>query len=370
MTSKNYEKDLVDFLANNFTNGIIKMKKDAPEAKYLEKAQNVILSDLTGEEYHSFYKPYFTTTQNQRYLTQAVPAKAKSACVILGAGDTTFQLLSQGIKDITALENNDLQILTYYLRLAAIKGLSNSEFEDFLLDCNGINFLSLENFNKVKEYFDSDKIVERDFWEKFLQLNPIEDIKSSYIKGGLEQNDLFFVRYALPYLSKKGKYYALRDKIAQAKLQIQLTDAIEYLMSSEDKFDYIDITNILLTMFQNEYDCNPEKFNECVEKLKLIYEKKLNSVGTFVMDYVFGMSKKEMERVIDISALVNKEFLRELDPLERLKKKQEFVKAINATIFNKLNQEFSIDTFEVQSSKISVTSLDGACDTVVLARKR
>lgn len=35
MTSKNYEKDLVDFLANNFTNGIIKMKKDAPEAKYL-----------------------------------------------------------------------------------------------------------------------------------------------------------------------------------------------------------------------------------------------------------------------------------------------------------------------------------------------
>ena len=141
-------------------------------------------------------------------------------------------------------------------------------------------------------------------------------------------------------------------------------------MSSEDKFDYIDITNILFTMFQNEYDCNLEKFNECVEKLKVIYEKKLNSGGTFVMDYVFGMSKKEMERVIDISALVNKEFLRELDPLERLKKKQEFVKAINATIFNKLNQEFSIDTFEVQSSKISVTSLDGACDTVVLARKR
>ena len=102
----------------------------------------------------------------------------------------------------------------------------------------------------------------------------------------------------------------------------------------------------------------------------IVILKNLNSGGTFVMDYVFGMSKKEMERVIDISALVNKEFLRELDPLERLKKKQEFVKAINATIFNKLNQEFSIDTFEVQSSKISVTSLDGACDTVVLARKR
>lgn len=121
-----------------------------PGGKLFAKAQEILLSD--DDKYYAS-KPYMSTTQNQRYLTKILTKNAQNVCVILGAGDTIFQLASQGIKNIVALEINDLQEAVFKLRKAALFTLSNTEFENFLLDIESKDFLSKEILEKVKEGF-------------------------------------------------------------------------------------------------------------------------------------------------------------------------------------------------------------------------
>lgn len=129
---------------------IAEIKEEMPGGKLFAKAQEILLSD--DDKYYAS-KPYMSTTQNQRYLTKVLPKNAQNVCVILGAGDTIFQLASQGIKNIVALEINDLQEAVFKLRKAALFTLSNTEFENFLLDIESKDFLSKEILEKVKEGF-------------------------------------------------------------------------------------------------------------------------------------------------------------------------------------------------------------------------
>ena len=97
---------------------------------------------------------YFTTTQNLSYLNQFVNEDVKSACVVLGAGDPVFQLLSMGVTDITAIDKNELQLMVFALKKAAIKVLSLREYEDFILDSSNIHFLDYDVYNFVEEMID------------------------------------------------------------------------------------------------------------------------------------------------------------------------------------------------------------------------
>lgn len=360
---------MMEYFFENFKENSLIISKDAPEAALLHKAQSVILSEpgVLSDTY--FFRPYLTTTQNQRYLAKAVPAKAKDACVILGAGDTLFQLLSQGILDITAIERNDLQILSYLLRASALDSLSNNEFEDFLLDFTGNKFLSEELFLKVKDHFGEKFGTEKEFWSKFLALNPVEDIKEYYIKGGLEQSDLYAARYALPYLSKKSKYYDVREKLKQAKIKIELSDAFDYLLNCTRQFDYIDITNILLLSFQLDYESDPAKFKDCVKKIRFIYDNCLRTGGTFVMDYMFGVTVRDLKSD-DIKIPIDNP----KDSLEHMVydytvENVKHAKFVNASIFEALSEEFDLETFEVQSTPTPATFMSGPSDTVVLSHK-
>lgn len=361
--------EMKKFFYETYKENSLIISKDAPEAELLNKAQSVILSDPGNLSAMNIFRPYLTTTQNQRYLAQAVPANSKNACVILGAGDTLFQLLSQGIMDITALERNDLQILSYILRAASLDGLSNSEFEDFLLDFTGNHFLSKELFEKVKMHFDQKYETEKKFWTKFLTLNPVEDIKEYYIKGGLEQSDLYFARYALPYLSKKSKYYAVRERLKQAKIKVELSDAFDYLLNCTKQFDYIDITNILLLSFQLDYESNPVKFKDCVKKLRFIYDHCLKTGGTFVMDYMFGVTVKDLKSNNTKIPIEKPNDPLKLEAYNYVVENVQYNKLVNANIFEALSEEFDLETFEVQSTSTPATLMTGPSDTVVLSHK-
>lgn len=160
--------------------------KKLPGGELLVKAQELLLSDDI-EDYPN--KPYLVTTQNQRYLAEVLPKNAQKVCVILGAGDTIFQLVSQGIKEIVALEINDVQEVVFKLRKAALLTLSNTEFENFLIDMESKDFLSEEILEKVEKGFMNDDggYV---FWYDFLKFNEKEEMCEYFFKGGLDHTDL------------------------------------------------------------------------------------------------------------------------------------------------------------------------------------
>lgn len=88
------------------------IKEDSREVKLFLDAQELINNDGFLPNIH-VQKPFVSTTQNQQYLDETIENNVEKASIILGAGDTLFELVSCGVKNITAIEMNKFQILVY-----------------------------------------------------------------------------------------------------------------------------------------------------------------------------------------------------------------------------------------------------------------
>ena len=323
-----------------------------PGGELFAKAQEILLSD--DDEYY-VCKPYIATTQNQRYLLEVVPKHAKRVCVVLGAGDTIFQLASKGIKDIVAVEINDLQTVIFKLRKAALFTLTNTEFENFLLDLESKDFLSEEILEKVKRGFMEDEEKEMNFWDVFLELNLKEEIVEYFIKGGLEHADLYKRRYALPYLKRSGVYDLASKNLKESNLRIEVEDALEFFNKTTEMFDFIDITNILMFIYQIKCNNDQEKFEKVIKVLERIYKKNLKPGGTMVLDYMFSISPKELE--------TSKSKIKDGSSIAR--KTEELYK----NVYNALKKTFNtLETLQVTACCTPIP-LRGDIDTVIYVRK-
>lgn len=343
--------ELLEKLLEREADDLLAEWKKLPGGEMLAKAQEILFSD----DFESYInKPYLVTTQNQRYLAEVLPEKAQKVCVILSSGDTIFQLVSQGIKDIVALEVNDIQEVVFKLRKAALITLSNTEFESFLIDTESKDFLSREVLGKVKEGLREDKEA-MEFWDNFLELNLKEEICEYFFKGGLEHTDLYKCRYSLPYLKRRGLYNRASQNIKETNLQIVIKDALEYLTETAELFDFIDIMNILMFVYQLQCEDDQIKFREVVKELKSIYEKNLKSGGTMVLDYMFSITPRELEssesKVSDNDIFALK------------------TESMYKNIYRALKEEFdNLETLQISSSCTAVP-LNGNTDTVLYVKK-
>lgn len=271
------------------------LTRSTPGFKLIEKAQNIITKDgVDPSVYHD--KPYLLTTRNQHYLDTTFTPGMDSAFVILSAGDTTFELVSRGASKIVTVDVNDLQPLCYKLRKAAIMTLKPAQFESFLIDNKGYRFMAKDMYKTVREAFDKKDEPTINFWDTIIDVNPQEDLKQYLFKG--IGGDISKTRMSLPFLRNKPGYYDLRTKLENAEVSINLQDALEYLKQHpEQKFDYIDITNILLFIYQLQCEDKPEKYNEVLKTLRTIYDTNLNNGGVFVIDYLFGVGLSDLENI-------------------------------------------------------------------------
>lgn len=314
--------------------------KSMPGADILLKAQNIINKDGIDPDVY-IDKPFLFTTQNQHYLERTLPNSVDNAFVILGTGDTLFELVARDIKNITALENNDLQMLVFNLRLAAFKTLSAIDYERFLLDSGSHKFLSYDVFKTVKEALDDEANINT--WDILLSRNPKEDLMYHLFK--VIDYDLKANKSLITYLRSKKGYYDVREKIEKASINIVFGDALEYLEKHpEIKYDYIDITNILLFIFQVLCNSNPNQFVMVVNRLKKILEANLNPNGVMVLDYWFNHTLENLGVGLEIK---NANGLTSSD--------------IYKSIYDALNSGFDLEMFNIKAREE---------DTVFLTRKR
>ena len=271
------------------------LTRSTPGFKQIEKAQNIITKD--GMDTDVYYdKPYLLTTRNQRYLDTTLPNGADSAFTILSAGDTIFELVSRGVNHIVTVDVNDLQPLVFKLRKAAIMTLKPSQFEQFLIDSKGYRFMAQDVYKDVREAFDKSDEPTINFWDNIIDINPQDDLRQYLFKG--IGGDISKTRMCLPFLRNKPGYYDLRTKLEKADIQIHIQDALEYLKQNPtQQFDYIDITNILLFIYQLQCEDKPEKYNEVLKQLRTIYDTNLNNGGVFVIDYLFAVGLQDLEQI-------------------------------------------------------------------------
>ena len=139
-------------------------------------------------------------------------------------------------------------------------------------------------------------IVTINFWDNIIDINPQDDLRQYLFKG--IGGDISKTRMCLPFLRNKPGYYDLRTKLEKADIQIHIQDALEYLKQNPNQqFDYIDITNILLFIYQLQCEDKPEKYNEVLKQLRTIYDTNLNNGGVFVIDYLFAVGLQDLEQI-------------------------------------------------------------------------
>ena len=336
MISEEQIKNMLELMKN----GIHYVKKDMPGMDLLKKAQQIILGDVRDSRIH-LLKPYLLTTQNLRYIQKTLPDKADSAFTILGAGNNVFELVRCNVKNIVAVDVNELQLLIYYLHYASILTLSAKDYENFLINTTSSKFLSLDVLKNIEDAF---KGNEKYFnvWKELLSINPLEDLMNYFLKnvGG----DPSKVRYSLPYLGNKKEFYALKSKLENANIAVDTAEALEYLNSLDRKFDYIDITNILLFIYQARCNNNDEEFQQELQKLRKIFEYNLNDGGTFILDYFFGVA-------LD-SDFSNMDML---------------IKPIYNAIADFLKNNFDLESIQVEKQ---IPGFGNDLDSVILTRKK
>lgn len=315
-------------------------------------------------------KPYLVTTQNENYISKILPENSKKACTILGAGDPVFELASNGIEDITAVDTNPFQTFVYHLRKASLLTLEPKEFEGFLLDSNRKIFLSPEVFKVVKEGFTIEEEKSREICEYLF---------STYDRKALEDNlfknaggSINLLRQSLPYVKNKTAFYNLKDRLEKIKISLINGDVLTYLSSHpEEIFDYIDITNVLLFIYQIDCKENQELLREKIAQLTTIYEQNLSSNGVFVLDYFFGNGIKSLlepkkETVIKSRKMTMDSMLRDM-----LKTYEEHsiqkIREIYKVIYLELQKLFELETVRM-NHQISTFGTEN--DTVVYTKKK
>ena len=322
----------------------IKTRKEELLKKYLTLFNKVItLQDLD-------HKPYLNTTQNQEYMRALIQDGMKSAYTIMGGGDPILQLLANDILNITAIDTNELQRFAFKLKLACFRTLSPSDYESFLLDRDSIYFLSSSVFKNVLAGFSKMDAVEAMVWQVIFSSKMPQEKRSMFIfRGGLEYSPITNARESLKFIKKRSLYNKVRDNLEKANIELIHQDAIAYLNEHpKQKYDYIDLTNILLFLYQCTTE---EEFKNKIQTIQRLYENNLNPNGILVLDYFFGTSLKNLEEE------------------RKLSNGQTRTLYIYKEILKQLQKHFSISSFSVNAVS-NATPLKGKEDTVIYTKKR
>lgn len=165
-------------------------------------------------------------------------------------------------------------------------------------------------------------------------------------KGGFESIPIDITRSALSYLKKKKEYYKIRENFEKANIKIEIGDVFD-LPEKNEAFDFIDISNVLLTYNQA---LSNEEMMKLYDKLKNIYDKNLNSNGVFLLDYFYAT---------DTSSILS-------EPETEFGKE---ARKIYMNTYKHLQEQFDVETVHPIAIP-NATPLKGPKDTLVYTLKK
>lgn len=265
-------------LLKNITKNAKVISKDTVGVKDIQNAFKIINSPIPN--YNEL--TYFFPTENLRYIKEFELSEKNSAFTITGSGKSILELVRQGYKKVVSVDTNPFTSHILKLNLAAVRCLSSKEYDKFLLNCDHQYFLSKDIFSNIVDGFNNDE-KSINFWDCVL-INDKEDLLKYFFKP--ISSDYYHIKYGLPFMKD---YYTLKDNIDNVQIESYTDDALNYLKRHpEQKFNYIDITNILIFVYQIKCGNDTKKFIKLLKSLREIYDINLLDEGIFVLDYFFG----------------------------------------------------------------------------------
>lgn len=191
------------------------------------------------------FKIWAFSNENLSPLADKVNFSEAEICGVSGTADPAFSFLSLGAKSYQGFETREKALFFVELKKAMVKELSREAFERAFRDkVSGKGILK-----KVEP-----KLSKKgnNFWQQYLDEK--EGLRSSLKKSGLFYNYSFknFRKrnQFFSYLKNEKNYQKLRGNLQS--FQTELGSIQEKLQNYEKEFDFIYLSNILDSPFQNK----------------------------------------------------------------------------------------------------------------------
>ncbi len=224
---------------------------------------------------------YPFTTENISGYINLFNLENKSLLTVGSSGDQALNAILKGCKDVTILDVNPYTEYYFYLKYAAILGISLKEFLKFFCYIDYPNIyernekvFNKESFLKIKDYLKSINYEAFYFWEELFKRYKVEVVRKLFEKD--EERWQHLKEYNL-YLKDTVFYEELRRKLGNSN--IEFINKNIYDLNLDRVYDNIWLSNI------GQYTFDVEYFKKQVVD---ILDKHLDINGRMLIAYLYN----------------------------------------------------------------------------------
>ena len=158
--------------------------------------------------------------------------EGKRIFTVGSSGDQVFEYAFRGCRDITVMDANPLTPFFIELKYAAIKSLDYQDFKDFFTNNNSQNFMSLNNYIKIREKISDENVLS--FWDYIFGMDPNE-IKRLFQKPENTNPS---------YFKNEKNYEKTKQLIESVNVKFYCADIGDFYKYTDGEYDLIDLSNI------------------------------------------------------------------------------------------------------------------------------
>jgi hypothetical protein len=162
---------------------------------------------------------------------------------VIASGDQIFNAVLAGIMDIDGFDITRFAKYFFYLKKAAIQGLTKKEYIDFFLNTSLRSHEEKFYYNiyadKIRPYLEAPALP---FWDALFEMYAWRRIQRSISRGyDFEDN---MQRRNNKYLADAKIYQELRDRLKDTRMSFKTGDIMDLYKSYSDEYDIIYLSNI------------------------------------------------------------------------------------------------------------------------------
>lgn len=244
----------------------------------------------------NYSRIYQNTTENVKGYMKYFNGNNNSSLVPVSSGDQLVEAIICNYDDITCFDINRLAKYFVKLKIVAISNFSKSDYIRFMYD----DMFNEEMYCYLRYFLDDDT---REFWGTLLKKFGREKIKYYLFRRLAASNNSHlgtdFYRYcACNYTSlfDDDNYRKVQDRIVDIDINYVDSDIIDLPNVLDDKYDFINLTNIYQYFNQDVFSGNDKVYCDAVNEL---IKNNLNKNGKVLVSYLYRCCLNDLYRYRD-----------------------------------------------------------------------
>lgn len=248
-----------------------------------------IISDQDNIRDNCLNSLIYPNTNEHLYCYRHLFENRKNMLSVIASSEQILSAISAGATEIDAFDISRFPKYYFYLKKAAIQGLTPKEYISFFHAEPEHEILPIKSWlyeDKIRKYMDKEGLV---FWDYLFSIFFWKTIKEGLCR---ENHVAYGMQMENNRYLKKKEYYELRAKLKDAQVNIKTGDIRDLIGSYQNEYDVIYLSNIHSYIRRSEFRnllCNFKTTPDGVVILGLVEGR----MGPHSDDFKFSLVNKQ-----------------------------------------------------------------------------